>query len=98
MSEQDKRNEAFRQIADSFIADANKHCDDHDKDLVAASLLYSTARFSAYIAASGSKDLSAYQANRKNAIDYFTKQFKDRLEENLNDYETGFKPTEAAND
>jgi len=98
MCEQDKRNETFRKIADSFIETANKHCDDHDKDLVAASLLYSTARFSAYIAASGSKDLNAYQTNRKNAIDYFTKQFKERLEENLNDYESGFKPVEAAND
>ena len=87
----DERNLLFRKIADSFIDVANKHCDNTDSSIVGSALLYAAARFSAFVVASKSKELSRYESDRDAAIEYFSKEFRRMLEENLDDYKSVFK-------
>jgi hypothetical protein len=83
-------NNIFKEIADAYIDVGNQHMDQHNVDLVGSSFVYGAARFSAFIVASGSSNLDQYKANRKTAIEHFTNQFKQMLEENLISYETVF--------
>lgn len=87
----DERNQLFRNIADSFIDIANQHCADSDSGIVGSAFLYGAARFSAFVVASRAKELDRYEADRDAALDYFTKEFRRMLEENLDDYKSAFK-------
>jgi hypothetical protein len=83
-------NTLFKEIADAYIDVGNQYMDQHNADLVGSSFVYGAARFSSFIVASGSSDLEQYKANRDGAIEHFTNQFKQMLEENLTSYETAF--------
>lgn len=87
-------NKLFKEIADAYIDVGNQYMDTHDPDLVGSSFIYGAARFSSFIVASGSNDLEQYKANKENAIEHFTHQFKQMLEENLISYESAFKKEE----
>lgn len=78
--------EAFWDRADSFIHLANKQSDSADVGKVSASLLYAAARFNAFIVASQSPSSEALQATKQEALDYFSNQYRQMLEDNLNDY------------
>ena len=81
----------FIQMADSFIDLANQHCDDAENPLVNASMLYGTARFSAFITASIAESEATYEANINNAVDYYTEEFKKMLLEHLEQYKSVFQ-------
>lgn len=81
----------FKKVADTYIDVANQHLDKHGSDLVGSAFVYGAARFSAFMVASGSRDVEVYRSNRENAIEHFTAQFKRMLEENLSNYESAFK-------
>ncbi|MCK5902931.1 MAG: DUF3144 domain-containing protein [Cocleimonas sp.] len=83
-------NKQFKQIADTYIDTANQHIENHDFNLVGSAFIYGSARFSAFIVASGSQDLEQYKANRDVALEHFVGQFKQMLEENLTSYEASF--------
>jgi len=87
----DEINHLYRKIADSFIDIANRHCNDHDVGIVGSAFLYGAARFSAFVVASKAKELARYEADRDAALEYFTKEFRRMLEENLGDYKSVFK-------
>ena len=87
---QEEMNTEFRKIADSFIDVANKHCDQVDNTRVASAQLFATARFSAFVVASRSKDLHAYEEEVDNAVDFFSHEFKRMLAENLEEYKQVF--------
>ena len=87
----DEINQLYRQIADSFIDVANKHCDNADIGIVGSAFLYGAARFSAFVVASNSKELSRYESDRDEAIEHFSKEFRRMFEENLDDYKSVFK-------
>ena len=89
MNEED-RNTEFRKMADSFIDVANKHCDEIDNTKVASAQLFATARFSAFVVASRSKDLQDYDAQIAGAVDFFSNEFKRMLTENLEEYKAVF--------
>lgn len=84
-------NKIFKEIADAYIDVGNQYMDEHNADLVGSSFIYGAARFSSFIVASGSENLEQYKSNRETAIEHFTTQFKQMLEENLTSYESAFK-------
>jgi hypothetical protein len=84
-------NKIFKEIADAYIDVGNQYMDEHNADLVGSSFIYGAARFSSFIVASGSGSLEQYKGNREAAIEHFTTQFKQMLEENLTNYESAFQ-------
>jgi len=89
--EQDQRNKAFFQMADSFIDVANSHCDDEKSSRVGSALLYATARFSSFVVASHANDRESYEAEIDHAVEFFSSEFKKMLTENLEEYKSVFK-------
>ena len=72
-------------MADEFINLANNLVTEDNKDLedVGAALRYAAARFSAHETAYKSKDLSA---ERNDALAWFSNQYSEMLEENLDQH------------
>lgn len=81
----------FWDMADSLIAEANQLCDKADPSKVGAALLYAAARFNAFIVASNSVDRKEFKAEKEEAMQYFSKQYRTMLGDNLADYEANFK-------
>ncbi len=90
MSKQD-RDDDFWGMTDEFINLANKLCDSHKNGKVSNSILFSAARFNAFMFASISQDKEKFLQEKEMAIDFLTSQYKQVLTENLNDYEKNFK-------
>ncbi|MNG29155.1 hypothetical protein D3C84_1145360 [compost metagenome] len=70
---------------------ANEQCNDAPKGKVSSSLLYAAARFNSFIVASMAGDLDELNADREEAISYFTEQYRKMLTENLDDYIENYK-------
>ncbi len=82
-------NDAFWQVADSFIAHANSQ-NDTDRGVVSAGFAYSSARFNAFVIASQCGNKEAFEAEKDAAIEYFVSQYKLALTENVADYSANF--------
>lgn len=72
-------------MADEFIAVANRLLEEEQKDLghISAAIRYAAARFSAHEAACRSGDLSA---DKEKAHSWYSDQFNRMLEENLDQH------------
>ncbi|ELA08648.1 hypothetical protein MOMA_08811 [Moraxella macacae 0408225] len=83
---------AFYERADAFINLAN---DLRDKTghagKINASMLYATARFSAWVAAMGFVKGSDYLKEKDDIIEHFTKNFERMLSDNIEDYAKNFQ-------
>lgn len=84
------RDDKFWEMTDKFINLANEQCEKNKNGQVSTSLLFSAARFNSFMFASTTKDVSDLLKDKELAIEYFTKQYKDALTENLNDYEKNY--------
>lgn len=82
----------FYTVADSFIDVANKQCDTKEPSFVGSSMLFATARFSAFVVASQAPEKQAYEAELERATEFFTKEFERMLKQNMEDYKTAFEP------
>ena len=82
-TEKDKQ---FWERADEIIALANTQCDKTANAQVSTSLMFATARFNAFLAASTSKDLNQFKVEKEEAIKYFTQQYAKALTENMDEY------------
>lgn len=76
----------FFKRADAIIDVANDQLAEASRAKVSASCMYATARFNAWVSACGCDTGEQMQAARKEAIEYFTEQYRTMLEENLDDY------------
>lgn len=74
-------------MADQFIEQANKLCDDAKTAEVGMALAFAAARFEAYIVSCMGKDLESFQNDRATGHEYFTHQFHAFLQDNLDEYE-----------
>jgi aspartate/glutamate racemase len=90
MSKEDRDNE-FWEITDEFIKLANEKCDKHKNGKVSSSILFSAARFNAFMYASTAKNLQDFSKDKELAIEYLSAQYKKILIENLSDYEKNYK-------
>ncbi len=59
---------------------------------VSASMMYSTARFNAWVSANGFDNGQDMEAAKQETIEYFVTQYRAMLEENLADYIANFEP------
>jgi len=76
----------FFERADAVIALANQQLDDTERGLVSASTLYAVSRFNAWITAGNCASAAHLQQSRDDALDYFVKQYRAMLAENIDDY------------
>ncbi len=92
-----KPDEAFFDRADAHIELSNEQTGASDKGKVSASMLYATARFNTWVAASGYGNGEAMAADREKIVEYFVAQYVKMLEDHVDDYVANFdkymKPT-----
>jgi len=85
MSDTDKDDQFF-EMADSFIAQANKHSKEAIQGKVSATFLYAAARFNTFLVATNSTSKKEFEAGKDNSIEYFMVEYKKMLEEHFADY------------
>lgn len=81
-----KEDPTFFDRADGFISLANGHAASVERGKVSASLMYASARFQAWNAATWSGSAEEMKAKRDETVKYFLQQYQAMLEENLDDH------------
>jgi len=92
MAEQKKvLDETFYERVDAHIALANNSINDKlHPGLVANSLMFSASRFNAWVTASGYQKASDLANEKEEILDFFTKQYRAMLSENIDSYVENF--------
>jgi hypothetical protein len=83
--------DAFYARADAHIHLANDQAENAGHEMVNASLMFASARFSAFVSARGFASSEAMQAKRAETIEYFVTGFRQMLEGNLDAYIKNFE-------
>ena len=86
----DSVDDKFYDRADAIIHLANEQNHDIARGKVSASLMYATARFNAWVSATGFQSGADMRETKQKTIDFFVEQYRVVLEENLDDYIRGF--------
>jgi hypothetical protein len=76
----------FYNRADAIIHLANDQLAGVSRGKVSASCMYATARFNAWVSACGHASAEDMAAAKEETVEYFTKQYRAMLEENMDDY------------
>ncbi len=90
MSEESPTTMTFQQRADEFIAVANQQVTDSSVDDVNTSIIFSAARFNAFSVARSVDSAEKLQAEKAEAIQYFTQRFAEMFEQNIDEYISRF--------
>ena len=80
----------FYERADAHIHLSNEQLADISRGKVSASMMYSVARFNAWVSASGFKNSEEMASAKAETIEYFVNEYRKMLDENLSDYITNF--------
>jgi hypothetical protein len=80
----------FYDRADAHIHLSNDQLDSASREMVNASMLFASARFSAWLSAGGFGSGEAMAAKRDETIDYFVAGFREMLEGNMDAYIKNF--------
>lgn len=80
----------FYDRADAFIHLANEHCGKMGRGKVSASFMYGMSRFNAWVSACGFHSAEEMQEAKAETLEYFVRQYRAMLEENLEDYIENF--------
>lgn len=86
-SEVDKE---FFQRADAYITLANEQASQVSRGKVSASMMFATARFNAWVSASGTESGEELASVKEEALEYFATEYRKMLEENLDEYIENF--------
>ncbi|GLX85326.1 hypothetical protein tloyanaT_15780 [Thalassotalea loyana] len=86
------------QLDDQFFDRADAHINLSNEQIsenigtgkVSASMMYSTARFNAWLSASGWDSADELRTAKEETIEYFMNEYRKMLEENLNEYIENF--------
>jgi len=76
----------FFDRADEHIHLSNEQVSNASMGKVSASMMYSTARFNAWISACGFKNSIEMKEAKQETIKYFVEEYEKMLSENLDDY------------
>ena len=76
----------FFERADAYITLANEQATDVSRGKVSASMMFATARFNAWVSASGTDSSEELASVRDEAVEYFVGEYRKMLEENLDEY------------
>ncbi|BCE01996.1 DUF3144 domain-containing protein [Marinicellulosiphila megalodicopiae] len=83
--------ENFYKRADEHIRLSNEQINDEvTLGKVSSSNMFATARFNAWVSASGWNNSDEMAKNKEETLEYFVTQYKKMLEENLDDYIENF--------
>ena len=91
MSENSPTTKTFQQRADEFIAVANQQVAESAVDDVNTSILYSAARFNAFSVSRSVESAEKLQAEKQQAIEYFTQRYAEMLAQNIDEYISRFE-------
>ena len=80
----------FFDRADAVIRLANEQLADANRGQVSASSLYAASRFNAWVATSACPTVEDARRSRDEILEYFTRQYRAMLKENLDDYIENF--------
>ncbi len=80
----------FYNRADEHIHLSNEQLATGSKGEVSASMMYSVARFNAWVSAAGWRNAKEMQDAKEETIEYFVAEYKKKLTENLDDYIKNF--------
>ena len=94
--EKKAQDKEFYTLADKFIDIANNECEGKEPSFVGSSMLFATARFSAFVVASQAQDKESYEAELDRATELFTAEFDSMLKQNMEDYKTAFTQQDEA--
>ena len=87
MSQTDKE---FFERADEHISLSNQQLSKSTLGKVSASMLYSTARFNAFVSACQFKNVNEMKSAKEETIKYFVAEYEKMLTENFDDYQENF--------
>jgi len=83
--------EQFYERADAHIHLSNEQAHSIGRGKVSASMMYATARFNAWVSATGFSEKEQMASARQETIEYFIEQYRSMLENNLDDYISNFE-------
>jgi hypothetical protein len=78
--------DSFYDRADAHILLSNEQNRSIGRGKVSASMMYATARFNAWVSARGYASRDEMVAGRAETIEYFLREYRLMLEENVDDY------------
>ena len=87
-SDEDKK---FREMADAFIAVANKQSKNENPGMVSASFLYAAARFNIFIVATSSGSANEFVSKKEDSLDALMAEYKKMLEDHFENYKENFE-------
>jgi hypothetical protein len=79
----DKR---YREMIDIFIDQANTHAENNSPENVGMALLFAASRFNAFVVSQHAESLPEYEKDIEKARSFFSAQYLEMLDENLDDY------------
>ena len=85
-----KVDDNFYDRADEHINLSNEQLKTTDQGKVSASMMFSVARFNAWISAIGYQSQDQMRQAKQEMLDYFVTEYKKMLDENLDDYIDNF--------
>lgn len=90
MSEQDIGDEEldaqYRAMIDNFIDQANEFAETGSPENVGMALLFAASRFNAFVVSQHAESLPDYERDLGKARSFFSAQYLEMLDENLDDY------------
>jgi len=86
-----EKDKEFYEMADAYIALANKQSKNTEQGKVSATFLYAAARFNIFLVATGATSADDFAAKKENIFEYFTTEYKKMLEEHFVDYQANFE-------
>jgi hypothetical protein len=87
-TDEDKK---FREMADVFIAVANKQSKNENPGMVSASFLYAAARFNIFIVAASSGSANEFASKKEDSLDALVAEYKKMLEDHFENYKENFE-------
>ena len=76
----------FFERADAYITLANDQATNVSRGKVSASMMFATARFNAWVSASGTDSGEELASVKDEAVEYFVSEYRKMLDENLDEY------------
>lgn len=82
----EETDKAFLERADAFVTVANDQVTNVSLGKVSASMMFATARFNAWVSASGTESGDELASVKDEALEYFVGEYRKMLDENLKEY------------
>jgi hypothetical protein len=82
----DKVDILYRQMVDAFIDRANEFAEKNGSENVGMALLFAASRFNAFVVSQHAETIEGYEADLVKARNFFQSQYREMLDENLEDY------------